>query len=149
MPSSMPCAKALVAIDDSALANIRLYFGDASELARLAARCIAFAHRSALSRSVAEAAALESGDSSRTTTLTPARAHPGSMAASCVLPPTLPTIAALARVAAISPRFCLDAPNVPTTGASRGSDFGGTRYEAKAKREGRCPAYFIFPRSVD
>lgn len=26
------------------------------------------------------------------------------------------------------------------------TDFGGTRYEAKAKREGRCPAYFVFRR---
>jgi len=25
-------------------------------------------------------------------------------------------------------------------------DFSGTRYEAKAKREGRTPAYFIFRR---
>jgi tRNA (guanine-N7-)-methyltransferase len=26
-------------------------------------------------------------------------------------------------------------------------DFSGTRYEAKAKREGRTPAYFIFRRN--
>jgi tRNA (guanine-N7-)-methyltransferase len=26
------------------------------------------------------------------------------------------------------------------------ADFGGTRYETKAKREGRCPTYFIFRR---
>jgi len=26
------------------------------------------------------------------------------------------------------------------------ADFSGTRYEAKAKREGRAPAYFIFRR---
>jgi tRNA (guanine-N7-)-methyltransferase len=26
------------------------------------------------------------------------------------------------------------------------TDFGGTRYEAKAKREGRRPAYFVFRR---
>ena len=28
-------------------------------------------------------------------------------------------------------------------------DFSGTRYEAKAKREGRVPAYFIFRRTSD
>ena len=52
-------AKALVAIDERKLANIRLHFGDASELLDWLPDAALFAHRSALSRSLAEAAALE------------------------------------------------------------------------------------------
>ena len=52
-------AKALAAIDDAKLANIRLHHADAIESARLAAGGLDRAGRSALSRSVAEAAPLE------------------------------------------------------------------------------------------
>ena len=52
-------AKVLAAIDENTLTNIRLYFGDASASARLAARCGDFADRPALSGPLAKAAPLE------------------------------------------------------------------------------------------
>lgn len=137
-------AKALVAINDSALANIRLYFGDASEL-------IGWLPREGLSRidllypdpwpkrrhwkrrfiqdeSLTRLARiLRHGGELRFTT------DIGDYAAY-----------ALARV--------LRSKDFNWT-AERADDwrkpwagFCGTRYEAKAKREGREPAYFIFER---
>ena len=52
-------AKALAGIEAGGLGNVRLHFGDATELLHMAAARLAGADRSALSRSVAEAAALE------------------------------------------------------------------------------------------
>ena len=43
-------------------------------------------------------------------------------------------------------RILCGPPNAPTTGGRPWRGFGGTRYEAKAEREGRRPAYFIFRR---
>ena len=137
-------AKALVAINDSALANIRLYFGDASEL-------IDWLPREGLSRVdllypdpwpkrrhwkrrfiqdqslMRLARILKHGGELRFAT------DIGDYAAY-----------ALARI--------LRSKDFNWT-AERADDwrkpwagFYGTRYEAKAKREGRKPAYFIFER---
>lgn len=137
-------AKALVAISDSALANIRLYFGDASELVDwLPDEGLSridllypdpwpkrrhwkrrFVQDESLTRL---ARILKHGGELRFTT------DIGDYSAY-----------ALARILR-SKDFkwtaeCADDWRKPWAG------FYGTRYEAKAKREGRKPAYFIFER---
>jgi tRNA (guanine-N7-)-methyltransferase len=137
-------AKALVAIDDHALGNIRLHAGDASELLDwLPAAALAridllypdpwpkrrhwkrrFIQDESLQRL---ARLLRSGGELRfATDIADYAAY------------------ALARILR-SPDFvwtaeCADDWRRPW------SDFFGTRYEAKAKREGRTPAYFVFRR---
>lgn len=138
-------AKALVAINDSALANIRLYFGDASELIDW----------------------LPGGTLSRIDLLYPdpwpKRRH---------WKRRFIQDESLARLARILKRggelrFATDIDDYAAYALARvlrSKDFGwtaecadhwrrpwaefrGTRYEAKAKREGRTPAYFIFQRA--
>ncbi len=105
---------------------------------------VARAHRSALSRSVAEAAALEAA-------LRPGRQPRGSRAfcsaaANSASPPTLPTTPPGRWRACCARRISSGPRSAPTTGAKPWPDFSGTRYEAKAKREGRAPCYLIFRR---
>ena len=109
---------------------------------RLAAGGIARAHRPALSRSVAEAAALEAA-------LHPGReprapgAHPRQRRRIALRHrhSRLRRLDAGARAALEG--FCLDRRTRRRL-AQAWAGFSGTRYEAKAKREGRAPAYFIF-----
>lgn len=138
-------AKALAAVDEHKLANIRFYFGDASEL-------LDWLPNAALSRidllypdpwpkrrhwkrrfiqddNLRRLARLlkKGGDLRFATDIADYATH------------------ALARVTR-SPDFvwtaeCADEWRNPWP------DFAGTRYEAKAKREGRLPTYFIFRRS--
>lgn len=135
-------AKALVAIDAHKLGNVRLYFGDASEL-------IDWLPEGALSRidllypdpwpkrrhwkrrfvqddSLKRLARiLNSGGELRfATDIADYAAY------------------ALARVLR-SPDFAWTAEQA-SDWRKPWADFAGTRYEAKAKREGRTPAYFIF-----
>jgi len=135
-------AKALVAIDAHKLGNVRLYFGDASEL-------IDWLPEAALSRidllypdpwpkrrhwkrrfvqddSLKRLARiLNSGGELRfATDIADYAAY------------------ALARVLR-SPDFAWTAEQA-SDWRKPWADFAGTRYEAKAKREGRTPAYFIF-----
>ena len=137
-------AKALVAIEAAQIANIRLHFGDATHLIDwLPASALAridllypdpwpkrrhwkrrFIQDESLTRL---ARILKSGGELRFAT-------------------DIAGYAAWALVRAMrSPEFewtakCADDWRLPWSG------FGGTRYEAKAKREGRTPSYFIFRR---
>ena len=135
-------AKALVAIDAHKLSNVRLYFGDASELIDwLPAGALSridllypdpwpkrrhwkrrFVQDDSLKRL---ARILNSGGELRFAT------DIGDYAAY-----------ALARVLR-SPDFVWTAEQA-SDWRQPWADFAGTRYEAKAKRAGRTPAYFIF-----
>jgi len=135
-------AKALVAIDAHKLSNVRLYFGDASELIDwLPAGALSridllypdpwpkrrhwkrrFVQDDSLKRL---ARILKSGGELRfATDIADYAAY------------------ALARVLR-SPDFVWTAEQA-SDWRKPWADFAGTRYEAKAKREGRAPAYFIF-----
>ncbi len=138
-------AKALVAIDDNKLGNIRLHFGDASALLDwLPADTLAridllypdpwpkrrhwkrrFIQDDSLKRL---ARILKPGGELRFATDIPDYAA-----------------YALARVMR-SPDFFWTAERAADW-RQAWPDFSGTRYEAKAKREGRSPAYFIFRRA--
>ncbi len=137
-------AKALVAIDDDKLANIRLHFGDASELldwlpgAALARIDLLYPdpwpkRRHWKRRFIQDdslprlARILKNGGELRfATDIADYAAY------------------ALARVLR-SPDFVWTA-EVASDWRKPWTDFAGTRYEAKAIREGRTPAYFIFRR---
>jgi tRNA (guanine-N7-)-methyltransferase len=137
-------AKALIAIDDNKLANVRLHHGDASELldwlpdAALARIDLLypdpwpkrrhwkrrFIQDESLSRL---ARILKPGGELRfATDIADYAAY------------------ALARVLR-SPNFAWTAERADDW-KKAWRDFAGTRYEAKAKREGRMPAYFVFRR---
>jgi tRNA (guanine-N7-)-methyltransferase len=135
-------AKALVAIDAHKLANVRLHFGDASELldwlppAALARIDLLYPdpwpkRRHWKRRFIQEgslrrlARLLRAGGELRFAT---------DIADYAVY--------ALARVLR-SPDFVWTA-EVASDWRRPWADFAGTRYEAKAKREGRVPAYFVF-----
>jgi len=135
-------AKALIAIDDDKLANIRLYHGDASALidwlpaAQLARIDLLYPdpwpkRRHWKRRFVQDdslkrlARILKSGGDLRFATDIPGYAA-----------------WALARVLR-SPDFVWTA-EAADDWRKPWADFAGTRYEAKAKRESRTPAYFIF-----
>jgi len=138
-------AKALAAIDAHELKNVRLYFGDASELLDwLPAAALVridllypdprpkrrhwkrrFIQDDSLKRL---ARILKTGGELRFAT------DIGDYAAY-----------ALARILR-SPDFVWTAEGADDW-RRPWPDFGGTRYEAKAKREGRVPAYFIFRKS--
>jgi tRNA (guanine-N7-)-methyltransferase len=137
-------AKALVAISDTGLANIRLYFGDASEL-------IAWLPDDALSR-----IDLLYPDP------WPKRRH---WKRRFIQDESLMRLARIMRRGS-ELRFATDIGDYATYALARvlrsrdfkwtaecaddwrkpWAGFCGTRYEAKAKREGRRPAYFIFER---
>ena len=110
--------------------------------ARLAAGGRAHAHRSALSRSVAEAAALEAA-------LHPGR-QPGAAGAHHHAGRRIPLRQRLGKLRRLDagapgcarPTFTWTAEAGRMTGASPGTDFTRTRYEAKANREGRAPLFF-------
>ena len=137
-------AKALVAIDAHKLSNIRLYFGDASELldwlpgAALTRIDLLYPdpwpkRRHWKRRFIQDdslkrlARILKSGGELRfATDIADYAAY------------------ALARVLR-SPDFVWTAERADDW-RKPWADFSGTRYEAKAKREGRAPAYFIFRR---
>jgi tRNA (guanine-N7-)-methyltransferase len=138
-------AKALVAIENDALANIRLYFGDASELLDW----------------------LPDASLSRIDLLYPdpwpKRRH---WKRRFIQDETLTRLARVLRqngelrfatdiadYAAYALARVLRSPDFVWTAQCANDwrepwpDFAGTRYEAKAKREGRRPAYFIFRRA--
>ena len=137
-------AKALVAIDENALANIRLYFGDASEL-------LDWLPDAALSR-----IDLLYPDP------WPKRWH---WKRRFIQDDSLKRLARLLKTGG-ELRFATDIADYATYTLARvlrspdfvwtaesaddwrkpWKDFAGTRYEAKAKHEGRIPAYFIFRR---
>ena len=137
-------AKALVAIDENALANIRLYFGDASEL-------LDWLPDAALSR-----IDLLYPDP------WPKRRH---WKRRFIQDDSLKRLARLLKTGG-ELRFATDIADYATYTLARvlrspdfvwtaesaddwrkpWKDFAGTRYEAKAKHEGRIPAYFIFRR---
>jgi len=137
-------AKALAAIDANALANIRLYFGDASEL-------LDWLPDAAISR-----IDLLYPDP------WPKRRH---WKRRFIQDESLKRLARVLRKGG-ELRFATDIPDYMAYVLTRvlrspdfiwtaeGADdwrlpwpeFSGTRYEAKAKREGRAPAYFIFRR---
>jgi tRNA (guanine-N7-)-methyltransferase len=137
-------AKALVAIEGNALANIRLYFGDASELldwlpdASLSRIDLLYPDpwpkRRHWKRRFIQDEALtrlartlrQNGELRFATDIADYAAY------------------ALARVLR-SPDFVWTA-QCANDWREPWPDFAGTRYEAKAKREGRSPAYFIFRR---
>jgi tRNA (guanine-N7-)-methyltransferase len=138
-------AKALVAVDEHRLANIRFYFGDASEL-------IDWLPNAALSR-----IDLLYPDP------WPKRRH---WKRRLIQDDNLRRLARLLKKDG-ELRFATDIADYATYALVRVTrspdfvwtaefadewrnpwpDFAGTRYEAKAKREGRRPAYFIFRRS--
>jgi tRNA (guanine-N7-)-methyltransferase len=137
-------AKALVAIDTSGLTNIRLHFGDASELLDW----------------------LPDATFSRIDLLYPdpwpKRRH---WKRRFIQDDNLKRLARILKKDG-ELRFATDIPDYAAYALARvmrssdfawtaeyaddwrkpWRDFAGTRYEAKAKHEGRCPAYFIFRR---
>jgi tRNA (guanine-N7-)-methyltransferase len=137
-------AKALVAIDQDALANIRLYFGDASELldwlpdAAVSRIDLLYPDpwpkRRHWKRRFIQHESLKR--------LARVLRNGGELRFATDIPDYMTYV--LARVLR-SPDFIWTAESaddwrVPWPG------FSGTRYEAKAKLEGRIPAYFIFRR---
>ena len=137
-------AKALAAIDADKLANVRLHFGDASELLDW----------------------LPAGELARIDLLYPdpwpKRRH---WKRRFIQDETLKRLARILRLGG-ELRFATDIPDYAAYALARvmrskdfewtaeraddwrkpWPDFAGTRYEAKAKREGRVPNYFIFQR---
>jgi tRNA (guanine-N7-)-methyltransferase len=137
-------AKALVAIDEHALANIRLYFGDASEL-------LDWLADSSLSRIDLlypdpwpkrrhwKRRFIQDDNLKR---LARILKKDGELRFST----DIADYAAYALVRVMrSPEFIWTAEYADDW-RKPWPDFAGTRYEAKAKREGRRPSYFIFRR---
>jgi len=137
-------AKALVAIDKAGLGNIRLHFGDASELLDWLPDAT-FSRIDLLypdpwpKRRHWKRRFIQDDNLKR---LARILKKDGELRFAT----DIPDYAAYALVRVMrSPDFawtaeCADDWRKPWR------DFAGTRYEAKAKREGRCPAYFIFRR---
>jgi len=137
-------AKALVAIDDDRLTNIRLHFGDASELlgwlpdAALARIDLLYPdpwpkRRHWKRRFIQDdnlkrlARILKSGGELRFAT-------------------DIADYAAYALARVLRSQDFVWTAEIADDWRKPWTDFGGTRYEAKAIREGRTPAYFIFRR---
>lgn len=138
-------AKALAAIDENKIANVRLHFGDTSELIdRLPDAGLAridllypdpwpkrrhwkrrFIQDDSLKRL---ARILKAGGELRLAT-------------------DIPEYAAYALARALRSKDFVWTAECADDWRKPWIDFAGTRYEAKAKREGRVPAYFIFRRS--
>jgi tRNA (guanine-N7-)-methyltransferase len=135
-------AKALVAIDDDKLRNIRLHLGDASTLidwlpAALLARIDLlypdpwpkrrhWKRRFIQDESLARLARLlKAGGELRFAT-------------------DIPDYAAWTLARVLRSQDFVWTAETASDWREPWADFGGTRYEAKAKREGRAPAYFIF-----
>jgi len=138
-------AKALAAIDDNKLDNVRLHFGDASELidwlpgASLARIDLLypdpwpkrrhwkrrFIQDEALTRL---ARILQSGGELRFAT-------------------DIADYAAYALVRVLRSKDFVWTAECADDWRKPWNDFAGTRYEAKARREGRAPAYFIFKKT--
>jgi tRNA (guanine-N7-)-methyltransferase len=137
-------AKALVAINGAGLTNIRLHFGDASELLDWLPDAM-FSRIDLLypdpwpKRRHWKRRFIQDDNLKR---LARILKKDGELRFATDIPDY--AAYALARVMR-SPDFawtaeCADDWRKPWR------DFAGTRYEAKAKREGRCPTYFIFRR---
>jgi tRNA (guanine-N7-)-methyltransferase len=137
-------AKALVAIDENALANIRLYFGDASEL-------LDWLPDAAISRIDLlypdpwpkrrhwKRRFIQDENLKR---LARVLRKGGELRFATDIPDYMAYV--LARVLR-SPDFAWTA-EIADDWRRPWPEFSGTRYEAKAKREGRIPSYFIFRR---
>jgi tRNA (guanine-N7-)-methyltransferase len=137
-------AKALVAIDQGALTNIRLYFGDASEL-------LDWLPNAAISRIDLlypdpwpkrrhwKRRFIQDESLKR---LARVLRKGGELRFATDIPDYMAYV--LTRVLR-SPDFTWTAENADDW-RRPWPEFSGTRYEAKAKREGRMPAYFIFRR---
>jgi tRNA (guanine-N7-)-methyltransferase len=137
-------AKALIAIDDHKLTNIRLHFGDASELidwlpAGVLSRIDLLYPDPWPKRRHWKRRFIQD---ERLTKLARILAPGGTLRFATDVADY--AIYALARVMR-SQDFIWTAECAQDWRAPW-SDFSGTRYEAKAKREGRAPAYFIFRR---
>jgi len=137
-------AKALVAIDSDALPNIRLHFGDASELLEWLTGS-SFSRIDLLypdpwpKRRHWKRRFIQDDNLKR---LARVLKHNGELRFSTDIEDY--AVYALARVMR-SPDFIWTAEHAEDW-HKPWPDFAGTRYEAKAKREGRRPAYFIFRR---
>jgi tRNA (guanine-N7-)-methyltransferase len=137
-------AKALAAIDQDALTNIRLYFGDASELldwlpdAAISRIDLLYPDpwpkRRHWKRRFIQDESLKR--------LARVLRKGGELRFATDIPDYMAYV--LARVLR-SPDFIWTAENADDWRVPW-PEFSGTRYEAKAKREGRTPAYFIFRR---
>ncbi len=137
-------AKALAAIDQNALTNIRLYFGDASELldwlpdAAISRIDLLYPDpwpkRRHWKRRFIQDESLKR--------LARVLRKGGELRFATDIPDYMAYV--LARVLR-SPDFIWTAENADDWRVPW-PEFTGTRYEAKAKREGRTPAYFIFRR---
>jgi len=137
-------AKALAAIDESTLTNIRLYFGDASELLDWLPDA-AFSRIDLLypdpwpKRRHWKRRFIQHESLKR---LARILKRGGELRFATDIPDYMGYV--LARVLR-SPDFIWTAESADDW-RKPWPDFSGTRYEAKAKREGRIPAYFIFQR---
>jgi tRNA (guanine-N7-)-methyltransferase len=114
-------AKALVAVDAHRLSNVRLYFGDASELLHWKRRFIQDESLKRLAR------ILKPGGELRFAT-------------------DIADYAAYALTRVLRANDFVWTAEQASDWHEPWPDFSGTRYEAKAKREGRVPAYFVFRR---
>jgi tRNA (guanine-N7-)-methyltransferase len=138
-------AKALVAIDERKLANVRLHFGDASELldwlpdASLARIELLYPDpwpkRRHWKRRFIQDDSLQS--------LARILKHGGELRfVTDIADYAVHTLARVLRSTSfVWTAECADDWRTPWP------DFTGTRYETKAKREGRTPAYFVFRRN--
>jgi tRNA (guanine-N7-)-methyltransferase len=137
-------AKALAAIDENTLTNIRLYFGDASELLDWLPDA-AFSRIDLLypdpwpKRRHWKRRFIQDESLKR---LARILRKDGELRFATDIPDYMSYV--LARVLR-SPDFVWTAESADDWRAPW-PEFSGTRYEAKAKREGRIPAYFIFRR---
>jgi tRNA (guanine-N7-)-methyltransferase len=137
-------AKALTAIDQDALTNIRLYFGDASELLDWLPNAAVsridllypdpWPKRRHWKRRFIQDESLKR--------LARVLRKDGELRFATDIPDYMAYV--LARVLR-SPDFIWTANNADDW-RRPWPEFSGTRYEAKAKREGRIPAYFVFRR---
>ena len=138
-------AKALVAIDERKLANIRLHHARCGGADRLAARRLDRARRFALSRSVAEAPPLEAAVRIGCERGASLRAF-CARAANSVSRPTGRTMPNGRLLRLLRARDFVWTAERADDWRKPWPGFAGTRYEAKAKREGRAPCYLSFPR---
>ena len=141
-------AKALAAIEERKLKNIRLHHGDATDLLAWLPPASSLGSTSFIpipGRRPATANAASCRTKSVAAIARTSLRPGGEFRFASDIPDyvawTLLRLDALAG-------FCLDRGSGPTTGASRGRDLPSTRYEAKAKRGGRVPAYLIFRKKV-
>ena len=128
------------------LANVRLYGGDAAAPPRLAAAGLARRSRSPLSRSMAEAAALEAPLRQRGQPRPPGAGAQARAASSGSPATSIPTSTGRSSTSAGAP-ISRGRRSGPTTGGNPGPAGRARATRPRRSREGRTPTYLTFKRA--